>query len=136
MVIEIAAGVVALAAVVVVVVLVPMLIHLRHTAEEAEKLLRHMNQDWPILFREATEAAIKLNQVAGELKEAAAGARVLGGAVGEIGDTISHVTGAVRGGAGTLLTNVGSLLAGFRAAFGAITHKSDSHHEGGSSNGG
>src|SRR5437016_4523227 len=95
MVIEIAAGVVALAAVVLVAVLVPMLVHLRHTAEEAEKLLRHMNQDWPILFREATEAAIKLNQVAGELREAAAGARVLGGAVGEIGDTISHVTGAV-----------------------------------------
>ncbi len=136
MILEIAAGVVALAAVVLVAVLVPMLIHLRHTAVEAEQLLRNMNQDLPLLLREATDAAVKLNQVAGELKDAAAGARVLGQAVGEVGESINQVRGMVTGGAGTLLTNVGSLLAGFRAAFGAFRGKGESHREGGSSNGG
>ena len=139
MLIQIAAGVVALAAVVLVVFLVPMWIQLRKTAGEAERLLRRMNDDLPVFFREATQAAVNLNQVASEMREAASRARVLGEAMGEIGETINQVRGVVRNGAGTLLTNVGSLLAGFRAAYGVFTQKSssESHHEqGGSSNGG
>ena len=134
--IEIAVGIMALAAVVLVAVLVPMLIQLRKTAEESERLLRRMNEDMPVLFREATQAAQNLNQVAGDLRQAAAHARVLGDAVGGVGETINEVRELVRGGAGSLLTNVGSLLAGFRAAYGVFTQKSESHHQGGPSNGG
>jgi len=134
--IEIAAGVMALAVVVLVAVLVPMLMQLRKTAEESERLLRRMNEDLPVLFREATQAARNMNQVAGEMREAATRARVLGEAMGGVGETINEVRELVRGGAGTLLTNVGSLLAGFRAAYGVFTQKSESHHQGGSSNGG
>lgn len=134
--IEIAVGIVALAAVVLVAFLVPVLMQLRKTAEESERLLRRMNEDLPVLFREATQAAQNMNQVAGQMQEAAAHARVLGNAIGEVGETINQVHGLVRGGAGTLLTNVGSLLAGFRAAYGVFTKKSESHQQGGSSNGG
>ena len=134
--IEIAVGIVALAAVVLVAVLVPMLMQLRKTAEESERLLRRMNEDLPVLFREATQAAQNMNQVATEMREAATRARVLGDAMGEVGETINQVHGLVRGRAGTLLTNVGSLLAGFRAAYGVFTQKSESHQQGGSSNGG
>lgn len=134
--IEIAAGVMALAAVVLVAALVPMLVQLRRTAEESERLLRRMNEDMPVLFREATQAAQNMNQVAGDLRQAAAHARVLGDAVGGVGETINEVRELVRGGAGSLLTNVGSLLAGFRAAYGVFTQKSESHHQGGPSNGG
>ena len=133
---QIAAGIVALAAVVLVAVLVPMLMQLRKTAEESERLLRRMNEDMPVLFREATQAAQNMNQVAGDLRQAAAHARVLGDAVGGVGETINEVRELVRGGAGSLLTNVGSLLAGFRAAYGVFTQKSESHHQGGPSNGG
>ncbi len=134
---EIAAGIVALAAVVLVVFLVPVLIRLRRTADESERLLRRMNEDLPFLFREATQAAQNMNQVAGEMREAANHARVLGDAIGEVGQTINQVHGLVRGGAGTLLANVGSLLAGFRAAYGVFKEKSsESHHQGGPSNGG
>jgi len=133
---QIAVGIVALAAVVLVAVLVPMLIQLRKTAEESERLLRRMNEDMPVLFREATQAAQNLNQVAGDLRQAAAHARVLGDAVGGVGETINEVRELVRGGAGSLLTNVGSLLAGFRAAYGVFTQKSESHNQGGPSNGG
>jgi len=135
--IEIAVGIMALAAVVLVAFLVPVLMQLRKTAEESERLLRRMNEDMPVLFREATQAAQNMNQVASDLREASAHVRVLGDAVGGVGDTINQVHGLVRGGTGTLLTNVSSLLAGFRAAYGVFTQKSSSHHqEGGPSNGG
>ncbi len=138
MLIEIAVGVMAAAAVVLVAFLVPVLTQLRKTAEESERVLQRMNEDLPLLFKEATQAARNLNQVATEMREGAACARVLGEAIGEIGQTINHVHGAVRGGASSLLTNLSSLLAGFRAAYGVFKHKaSSSHHqEGGSSNGG
>ena len=137
MVIEIAVGVVAVVAVVLVAFLVPVLIRLRRTAEELERLLQQMNEDLPVLFKEATQAAQNMNQVATEMREGAACARVLGEAIGEIGHTINHVHGAVRGGAGSLLTNLSSLLAGFRAAYGVFKQKSSSshHQEGGGSNG-
>ncbi len=135
--IEIAVGVMALAAVVLVAVLAPVLMQLRKTAEESERLLRRMNEDLPVLFREATQAAQNMNQVAGEIREAATRARVLGAAMGGVGETINQVHGLVKKGGGTLLTNIGSLLAGFRAAYGVFTQKASSHQQqGGSSNGG
>jgi len=136
--IEIAVGIMALAAVVLVAFLVPVLMQLRRTAEESERLLWRMNEDLPVLFQEATQAAQNMNHVATEMREAAAHARVLGDAVGEVGKTINQVHGLVRGGTGSLLTNVGSLLAGFRAAYGVFTKKPEAqeHHQGGSSNGG
>ena len=138
MIIEIAIGVIAAAAVVLVAFLVPVLIRLRKTAGESERVLQQMNEDLPLLFKEATQAAQNLNQVATEIRKGAARARVLGEAIGEIGQTINHVHGAVRGGASSLVMNLTSLLAGFRAAYGVFKHKaSSSHHqEGGSSDGG
>src|SRR5207253_10303230 len=138
MIIEIAAGLVAVAAVVLVAFLVPVLIRLRKTAEESERLLRQMNEDLPFLLKEATQAAINMNQIVTEVRVGASCARVLGEAIGEIGETINHVHGAVRGGASSLVMNLTSLLTGFRAAYGVFKHKaSSSHHqEGGSSDGG
>ena len=138
MVIEIAVGVMAAAAVVLVAFLVPVLIQLRKTAEESERVLQRMNEDLPLLFKEATQAVQNLNQVATEMREGAARVRMLGEAIGEIGQTINHVHGAVRGGASSLVMNLTSLLTGFRAAYGVFRHKaSSSHHqEGGSHNGG
>ncbi len=134
--IEIAVGAMAVAAVVLVAFLVPALIQLRRTADESERLLRRMNEDLPVLFREATQAAVNMNEVATEMREAAARARVLGEAIGGIGETINHVHGVVRGGAGSLLMNLSSLLAGFRAAYGVFKQQSSSStHQGGGSNG-
>src|SRR5438093_2254076 len=134
--IEIGVGVIAAAAVVLVAFLVPVLIQLRKTTQASTHLLRQMNEDLPLLFKEATQAAQNLNQVATEMREGAARVRMLGEAIGEIGETINHVHGAVRGGASSLLTNLSSLLAGFRAAYGVFKQQSSSsHHQGGSSNG-
>ena len=136
MVIDLAVGVMALAVVALVAFLIPMFIQVRKMAQESERLLRRMNEDMPVLFREATQAARNMNQVTSEMGECAARARVLGEAMGGVGETINQVHGLVRGGAGTLLTNLGSLLAGFRAAYGVFKQKAEAHHKGGSSNGG
>ncbi|TLY24826.1 MAG: DUF948 domain-containing protein [Nitrospirae bacterium] len=138
MIIEIAAGIVAVAAVVFVAFLVPVLIQFRKTAEESAHLLRRMNEDLPVLFREAAQAAQNVNQVAAEMREGVARARVLGEAMGEIGETINQMNGFARSWTGRVLVNVSSLLAGFRAAYGVLKEKSSSshHQEGGGSNGG
>jgi uncharacterized protein YoxC len=164
MMMDIAAGIVALAGVafiVFLVFLIPMLLELRKTAEESSQLLRRVNEELPALLREATHAAENLNSVSAEIRAGAARARVLGEAMGEVGDTIHRVNGLVAGKAGallnvgglvkagaliktgtallspsTLVTNVRGLAAGFRAALGVLKNHSQSHHQGGSSNGG
>jgi uncharacterized protein YoxC len=138
MIIEIAVSVVAVAAVVLVSFLVPVLIRLRKTAEESERLLRQMNEDLPVLFKEAAQTAMNMNEIATEVREGVARARVLGEAMGEIGETINHLNGFARSWTGRLLVNASSLLVGFRAAYGVLKEKSSSRHhqEGGGSNGG
>src|SRR2546428_12282103 len=106
MVIEIAVGVVAVAAVVLVAFLVPVLIRLRKRAEESERLLRQMNEDLPVLLKEATQAAINMNQVVTEVLGGAACARVLREAMVGMGVTNNHVNGTVAGGSVGLLTNL------------------------------
>src|SRR2546426_10803786 len=84
MLIEIEVGVIAAAAVVLVAFLVPVLIQLRKTTQESTHLLRRINEDLPLLFKEATQAVQNLNQVATEMREGAARVRMLGEAIGEI----------------------------------------------------
>ena len=138
MIIEIAVGVMAVAAIVLVAFFVPVLIRLRRTAEESERLFRRMHEDLPVLVKEATRAVINMNQVVTDLREGAARARVLGEAMGEIGETINQMNGFARSWTGRVLVNASSLLAGFRAAYGVFRHKASSTHnqEGGGSNGG
>jgi len=138
MIIEIAVSVMAGAAIVLVAFFVPVLIRLRRTAEESERLLRRMNEDLPVLFKEATLAVVNMNQVVTNVREGAARARVLGEAMGEIGETINQMNGFARSWTGRVVVNASSLLAGFRAAYGVFRHKASSTHnqEGGGSNGG
>jgi len=138
MIIEIGVGVIAVAAAVMVAFFVPVLIRLRRTAEESERLFRRMHEDLPVLVKEATRAVINMNQVVTDLREGAARARVLGEAMGEIGETINQMNGFARSWTGRVLVNASSLLAGFRAAYGVFRHKASSTHnqEGGGSNGG
>src|SRR5207245_5379339 len=97
MLIEIEVGVIAAAAVVLVAFLVPVLIQLRETTQESTHLLRRINEDLPLLFKEATQAVQNLNQVATEMREGAARVRMLGEAIGEIGQSINNFPRADRG---------------------------------------
>jgi len=136
MVIDLAVGVMAVAVVALVAFLIPMFIQVRKTAEETERLLQRMNEDLPVLFREALQAAQSMNLVATDMREGVAGIRVLGEAMGEIGQAVNRVNGLVRGGTGALAMNLSGLLAGFRAAYEVLKQRSQSHHQGGHTNGG
>jgi uncharacterized protein YoxC len=116
MLIEIAVGIVALAVVILVAFLIPVLIQLRKTIGQAEQLLQNLNQDLPLMFKEASETVHSLNRVAVNLRQGSEKARVLGDALGGIGETVNQVHGAVRGGAASLWSNAGGLVAGVRAA--------------------
>ena len=136
MVIQIPVLVMAVAVAVLVAYIVPLLIQIRRTAQESERLFRRINDDLPDLLKEASETVRNINAVATNVREGAAQARVLGDAVGAIGETINQLHGAVRGGAGSLLSNVSGWMAGVRAAFQVLAKRSSSAHDADPGNGG
>ena len=116
MIIEIEIGIIALAAIVLVAFFVPLLIQLRKTVEESERLLKSLNYDLPNLIKEVTGSANAFNRVASDVRETTERAKVLGQAMGAIGDTVNQIHGAIRTKAGSLVLNATGLIAGVRAA--------------------
>jgi len=114
--IEIAALVVALAFAVLVGYLVPVLMQVRKTVAESEQLLAKMNADLPPLVGELRAMSQNLNNLTDHAREGVEHAAVLLHAVGEVGESVQQVHNVVRGSSGTLLTNVASVVAGFKAA--------------------
>jgi uncharacterized protein YoxC len=116
MIIEIEIGIIALAAIVLVAFFVPLLIQLRKTVEESERLLKSLQYDLPNLLNEAAGTAQVVNRAASDVQEATERAKVLGQAMGAIGDTVNQIHGAIRTKASSLVLNATGLVAGVRAA--------------------
>ncbi|HET7438450.1 MAG TPA: DUF948 domain-containing protein [Nitrospira sp.] len=114
--VEIAAILVAVAFAVLVGYLVPVLIQTRKTIAESEHLLAKMNADLPSLVTELRSMSQNLNDLAEQARSGIEHASVLLHAVGEVGESVQQVHNVVRGSSGTLLTNVASVVAGFKAA--------------------
>lgn len=114
--IEIAALLVALAFAVLVGYLVPVLMQVRKTVAESEQLLAKMNADLPPLVGELRAMSQNLNNLTDHARDGVEHAAVLLHAVGEVGESVQQVHNVVRGSSGTLLTNVASVVAGFKAA--------------------
>lgn len=114
--VEIAAILVAVAFAVLVGYLVPVLIQTRKTIAESEHLLAKMNADLPSLVTELRSMSHNLNELAEQARSGIEHASVLLHAVGEVGESVQQVHNVVRGSSGTLLTNVASVVAGFKAA--------------------
>ncbi len=114
--IEIAALVVALAFAVLVGFLAPVLMQVRKTVAESEHLLAKMNADLPPLVGELRAMSQNLNNLTDQARDGVEHAVVLLHAVGEVGESVQQVHNVVRGSSGTLLTNVASVVAGFKAA--------------------
>ena len=132
--IEIAALVVALAFAVLVGYLVPVLMQVRKTVAESEQLLAKMNADLPPLVGELRAISQNLNNLADQARDGVEHAAVLLHAVGEVGESVQQVHNVVRGSSGTLLTNVASVVAGFKAATHVMREryrKEGEHHNGG-----
>lgn len=114
--VEIAAILVAVAFAVLVGYLVPVLIQVRKTVAESEQLLSKMNRDMPALVSELRAMSQNLNDLTEQARGGVEHAATLLHAVGEVGESVQQVHNVVRGSGGTLLTNVASVVAGFKAA--------------------
>ena len=132
--VEIAAILVGGAFIVLVGFLVPVLIQVRRTVAESERLLLKMNQEVPALVSELRGMSQNLNDLTAQARGGVEHAAVLLHAVGEVGESVQQVHSVVRGSSGTLLTNVASMVAGFRAATQVVRDRMK--HEGGTNNGG
>ena len=123
MIIEIEVGVIAVAAVVLVSVLVPLLIQLRKTVEESERLIQKLNYDLPLLIKEATGAAQVVNRAANAVHEGTERAKVLGQAMGAIGDTVNQLHGGIRSVTASAWGTASGLVAGIRAGVQALSKR-------------
>jgi uncharacterized protein YoxC len=132
--VEIAVILVAVAFAVLVGYLVPVLIQVRKTVGESEQLLAKMNNDLPPLISELRTVSHNVNDLTEQARKGVEHAAVLLHAVGEVGESVQHVHDVVKGSSGSMLTNVASVVAGFKAA----THvmKERFREEGGHHNGG
>ncbi|MBX3237354.1 MAG: DUF948 domain-containing protein [Nitrospiraceae bacterium] len=133
MIVEIAAILVAVAFAVLVGYLVPLLIQMRKTVAESEQLLTRMNAELPTLITELRAMSQNLNDLADQARGGVEHAAVLLHAVGEVGESVQQVHGMVRGSGGSLVSNLVSMVAGFRAAKQVVKErmKEGGHHNGG-----
>lgn len=134
MIVEISAILVAITFAVLVGYLVPLLIQVRKTVAESEQLLARMNNDLPSLISELRTMSQNLNDLAEQARGGVEHAATLLHAVGQVGESVQEVHNIVRGTSGSLLTNVASVIAGFRAATSVMKdrlHKEGGHHNGG-----
>jgi uncharacterized protein YoxC len=114
--------------------LVPVLMQVRKTVAESEQLLSKMNAEVPALVAELRAMSQNLNEVTSQARDGIGHASVLLHAVGEVGESVQQVHNVVRGSGGTLLNNVASMVAGFKAATHVVRERMK--HEGGTYNGG
>lgn len=133
MVVEIAAILVAVAFAVLVGYLVPLLIQARRTVAESEQLLARMNQELPSLINELRSIGQNLNDLADQTRNGVEHAAVLLHAAGQVGESVQQVHDLVKGSGGSMLANMASVVAGFRAAKAVVKERMK---EGGKHNGG
>jgi uncharacterized protein YoxC len=132
--VEMAAILVAVAFAVLVGYLVPVLIQARKTVAESEQLLAKMNHDLPPLIGELRAMSKNMNDLTEQARVGVEHAAVLLHAVGEVGESVQHVHDVVKGSGGSMLTNVASVVAGFKAATQVMKErfrKEGGHHNGG-----
>ena len=132
--VEIAAILVAVAFALLVGFLVPMLVQIRKTVAESEQLLAKMNHDLPPLIDELRTMSRKVNDLTEQARGGVEHATVLLHAVGEVGESVQQIHNVVRGSSGSMLTNVASVVAGFKAATQVMKErfrKEGGHHNGG-----
>jgi len=132
--VEIATILVAVAFALLVGFLVPVLIQVRKTVAESEQLLAKMNNDLPPLIGELRAVSHNVNNLTEQARKGVEHAAVLLHAVGEVGESVQHVHDVVKGSSGSMLTNMASVVAGFKAATKVM--KERFREEGGHHNGG
>lgn len=131
--IDFAAVVIAVAFLVLVGYLVPTVVQLRRTVAQSERLLAQVNTELPGLLKELKGTSENVHAMTTQAREGVERASTLMNAIGEVGDTVHQVHGAVRGRSAAFVLNLGRMLSGMKAA--ATTIMDRVHKEGGHDNG-
>ena len=130
---DIALCVGAIAFAVLVGMLIPLLIQLRQSVAESERLLAGLNIEVPLLLQEIRAATGNLNSLIEHARGGVEHAAVLLHAAGAVGDTIQRVQETARGGGRSLLVTLVRMAAGFRATTAVV--KTQISQKGGMVNG-
>ena len=131
--IDFAAVVIAVAFLVLVGYLVPTVIQLRRTVAQSERLLAQVNNELPRLLKEIKGTSENVHVLTTQAKEGVDRVSVLMNAIGEVGNTVHQVHGAVKGKSSAVMMNLMRVFSGMKAA--ATTIKGRVHKEGGHYNG-
>lgn len=131
--IDFAAVVIAVAFLVLVGYLVPTVVQLRRTVAQSERLLAQLNNELPGLLKELKGTSENVHAMTTQAKEGVDRASVLMNAIGDVGQTVNQVHGAVLGKSSAMLMNLARVFSGVKAA--ATTIKDRVHKEGGQYNG-
>ena len=113
--------------------LIPLLIQLRKSVVELERLLAALNIEVPLLLQEVRAVAGNMNSLIKHARGGVEHAAVLLHAAGAVGDTIQQVHATVRGGGRSLLVTLASMVAGVSATMAVV--KAQIHRGGGMVNG-
>ena len=106
---------------------VTLLMQLRKPVAEASDLLAHINTELPVLLKEIRVITENVNVLVEHARDG------VEHAAGTLGDSVQRVQEAIGGRRRSLLTNLSSALAGFRALTNVI--KTHGHPAGGTYNG-
>lgn len=132
---DLAAIIIAVAFVVLVGYLVPMILQVKRTVGQSERLLIRLNHELPGLLKDVQGTNANIRALTEQARLGVDRATIFLNAVGDVGQTVNHVHQAVRGKGGAFVVGVTSLLAGLKAATSTVRKRVHKEQEGGPSYG-
>jgi len=134
--VDLAAIIIAVAFVVLVGYLVPMILQVKRTVGQSERMLIRLNHELPGLIKDVKVTYENTRALTDQAKLGIDRATIFLNALGDVGQTVNHVHQAVRGKGGTMLVGFTSLLAGLKAASATVRKRVHKEQEGGPYHGG
>ena len=110
--VDLAAIIIAVAFVVLVGYLVPMILQVKRTVGQSERMLIRLNHELPGLLKDVKGTNDNIRALTDQARLGVDRATIFFNAVGDVGQTVNHVHQAVRGKGGAMLVGFTSLLAG------------------------
>ena len=127
--------IIAVAIVFLVAYFVPMILQIKRTAGQSERLLIRLNHELPGLIKDVKGTNENIRAITDQAKVSVDRATVFLNAVGDVGQTVNQVHQSVRGKSGNFLVGVTSLLAGLKAVTSTVKQRVHKDKEGGASHG-
>ena len=121
--IDLAAVAIAIAFVVLVGYLIPTILQIKRTVAQSERVLARVNNELPGLLKDIRGTSENVRSLTDQAKIGVDRASVLFNAMGDMGNTVQQVHGAVRGKGGSFFLGLTSLLAGIKAASNKMKHR-------------